>query len=133
MENTMESYFTNSNDVQELSSDDFDQISTWKLKSHTCTAVLFYAPWCPWCKKVKDEWSRFGRAAKFMDVAAFDCEKYLSHLSKIKEDMPSLVKGFPTIIFYVNGVPVESFAGDRTYTNLLKAGMIVCQQAAKSS
>lgn len=127
MENA--SYFSGSANVQELSPKDFDSVATWKLKMPGCVAVFFYAPWCPHCKAVREEWENFGKSATFMDATAFNCEKYSSHLMKIKEDMPSLVAGFPTIIYYIDGKPTETFAGERTYTNLLKKGMKVCQQS----
>ena len=123
------SYFTHSPYIKELTPADFDPVSTWKLKTKTCSAVLFYAPWCPHCKAVKEDWSKFGKLASFMNVCAFDCEKYRGHLMKIKEDMPNLVRGFPTIIYYINGNPDENFEGERNYNNLLKKGMSVCQRS----
>jgi thiol-disulfide isomerase/thioredoxin len=123
------SYFIDSDNVTELTPKDFNGIATWKLKNKECSAVLFYAPWCPHCKAVKDEWESFGKTATFMNVYAFDSQKYLSHLSKIQEDMPKLVISFPTIIFYKNGDPDEQFMGDRTSSNFLKKGMEVCSNA----
>lgn len=125
------SYFDKSINVKELTPKDFEGAATWKIKDKGCVALLFYAPWCPHCKAVKDSWEEFGKIAAFMDVCAFNCEKYSSHLSKIKEDMPGLVQGFPTIIYYVDGSPSESFSGERTYTNFLKKGMSICKRHKK--
>jgi protein disulfide-isomerase A6 len=125
------SFFTKSKNVKELSSKDFEAIATWKLKSNSCSAVLFYAPWCPHCVNVKDTWETLGKKALFLEVLAFDSEKNKAHLSKIKEDMPGLVQGYPTIVFYTNGKPVEHFEGERTESNLLKAFMRVCQGSTK--
>jgi thiol-disulfide isomerase/thioredoxin len=121
------SYFEGSAYVKELTPKDFDGISTWKLKDTKCAAIFFYAPWCPHCKAVKEDWIKFGKTATFMDVLSFNCEKYSAYLLKIKEDIPNLVRGFPTIIYYVNGSPMETFEGERSYTNLLKKGMNICQ------
>jgi thiol-disulfide isomerase/thioredoxin len=123
------SYFGDSSNVKELTPKDFDSVATWRLKMTGCVAVFFYAPWCPHCKAVKQDWEKFAQTATFMDVTAFNCEKYSSHLQKIKEDMPNLVVGFPTIIYYIDGQPSETHAGERTYTSLLKRGMTVCQRS----
>ena len=121
------SYFEGNKYVTEITPRDFEEYATWKLKKKECSAILFYAPWCPHCKSVKTVWENLGKTAVFMDILAFNCEKYSEHLMSIKEDMPELVKGFPTIIFYKNGSPVESYADDRTDSKLLKASMRVCQ------
>jgi thiol-disulfide isomerase/thioredoxin len=121
------SFFSNSKHVKELESKDFEGIATWKLKSKKCSIVLFYMGWCPHCKDVKGIWEGLAKKALFMDVLAFDCEANDQHLNKIREDMPEMVRGYPTIIFYVNGEPKETFSGDRTEANLLKACMRVCQ------
>lgn len=123
-----EKSFFNGSAVDELTPEDFDRVVTWKLKQTKCTAVLFYAPWCPHCSSIKNDWIKFAETAVFMNVAGFNCDKYSSHLAKIKEDMPNLVKGFPTIIYYVTGKPSESFEGERTFSNMLKKGMAVCQR-----
>lgn len=122
-----ESYFENSKYVTELTPNDFKDIATWKLKNNGCTAVLFYAPWCPHCKAVKQEWENFGKMATFMDVCALNCEKYKSHLLKIKEDLPKLVVSFPTMIFYKNGSPDEQYIDERIAKKMLKKGMEMCQ------
>lgn len=122
------SFFVDSKYVNELSGKDFEGIATWKLKDKSCSIILFYAPWCPHCTAVKGEWEKIAKMATFMNVGAFNCEKNKSHLLKIKEDMPELVKGYPTIVFYSKGIPVEHYAGDRSSPNLLKECMRICQK-----
>lgn len=121
------SFFSGSPHVKELTPKDFDELLVWNLKSKKCTAVLFYAPWCGHCKATKDEWMNFGKISKFIDVCAFDCEKNKGHVLKIREGMPQLVNGYPSIVFYVNGEPSESYAeGDRSAGAFTKAAMRVC-------
>lgn len=127
MNKDLKPYFEDSEYVKELSPSDFNSVATWKLKNTACTAILFYAPWCPHCKAVKDEWINFGKIATFMDVAALNCEKYAGYVLKIKEDMPYLIGGFPTIVFYVNGEPFDNYQGERTMKKFVKKGMEVCQ------
>ncbi len=119
--------------VKELTPTDFDDTVTWKLKNGQCGAVLFYAPWCPHCKAVAPAWIKFGEKAAFMNIMAFNCEKYSPHLMKIKEDLPQLVTSFPTIIFYNQGHPDEQYRGDRSDGALLKAGMRFCQAKNKKA
>lgn len=120
-------YFGGSKFVTELSENNFDERSPHTLKEHKCSIVLFYAPWCPHCKAVKDTWEQLGEQNLFFDVVALNCEKNATHLEKIKRDLPELVKGFPTIIVYQNGEPIEQYKGDRTVADLTK----VCIRACK--
>jgi thiol-disulfide isomerase/thioredoxin len=120
------SYFTKSKYVKEIGPKDFKEIATWKLKDDGCCIVLFYADWCPHCKAIKDEWEEFAKIAAFMNVYAFNCAKYASYIDKIKEDMPQLVTGYPTIVFYSKGDPTETYRDERTRQKLLKASMRVC-------
>lgn len=122
-----QSYFLQSKFVKELSPKDFEGVATWKLRDKKCAAVLFYADWCPHCKTIQGEWEKLGEIAAFFEVYAFNCAKYPAHLEKIREDMPGLVKSFPTIIFYTKGSPSESYQGERKHSNFLKACMRVCQ------
>jgi len=123
------SYFLQSKFVTELTPAQFEGVATWKLKNRKCAAVLFYADWCPHCKAIKTEWEKLGEMAAFFEVYAFNCAKYTKHTEKIREDMPGLIKSFPTIIFYSEGSPVESYEGERTHPNFLKACMRVCKRS----
>lgn len=123
------SYFTDSRYVTELSPSDFDGINVGNLKDGKCAIVLFYAPWCPYCKRVKDTWEQLGELASFYNVFAFDCEKYKAHVMDIKNDVPELIKGYPTMIVYQGGVPKEKVGmteEDRTVSVLAQACLRVC-------
>jgi len=122
------SYFSKSKNVKELDSSAFNPVKSPHLKSKNCSAILFYSPSCPHCKNVKGTWDELGKKALFIDILAFNCEKYNTHLMKIKEEYPDLIKGFPTIVFYKNGIPVSQQPPDRReFENLLKACKEVCK------
>ena len=87
-------YFTTSKFVKELSPKDFDSVVSSKLKSGECTAILFYANYCPWCHKMKDAWEEFAEMAAFYNVAAFDCATHTAHSAKIKDELPLLSPPF---------------------------------------
>jgi len=122
-------YFAASKAVIELSPSDFDPNSPSKLQRHKCSIVLFYAPWCPHCKAMKDKWEQLGKMAMFFDVCAFNCEKNRAFLSQIQEEVPELVRGFPTMILYKNGEPIEKVGqneNEREVKHLLQACMRGC-------
>ena len=123
-------YFSSSRFVTELKPKDFDPVASWKLKKHKCSIVLFYAPWCPHCKAVKDTWEQLGETAAFFDVCAYNCEKNRSHLDRIKNDMPELVRGFPTMIIYEKGSPIERVGNtdsERTVASFVSSCMRACK------
>jgi|694.fasta_scaffold06067_8 thiol-disulfide isomerase/thioredoxin len=127
-----QSYFTGNKFVTELSSKDFDEKEPWKLKSGKCTAILFYAPWCPHCKNVKDTWIELGKIATFFDICAFNCVSNVEHYEKMKEDLPDLRNGFPTMIVYKKGEPSEMIgetSEDRKLNNFLKSCMRICESS----
>jgi len=124
-------YFENSKFVKELNSSDFKENPVWVLKSQNehCKFVLFYAPWCPYCKKMKNEWENFGKVASYTKVYAYNCEKNKQHLSQITNDLPELVKSFPTIIVYKNGHPSEQIAttqDERNVKYFIQKSMELC-------
>lgn len=122
-----ESYFKNSRYVKELSASDFQSgDKSWLLKDKSCAIVLFYAPWCPHCKAVKDVYEEFAKNVGFMKVYAYNSESNPSHISTIRSDRPGLISGYPTIHFYKNGEPTVVFDGERSYAKLLDAAMKQC-------
>jgi thiol-disulfide isomerase/thioredoxin len=137
MENIRESanYFDNSKFITELTHLDFDPIATWKLKnSKGCSVILFYAPWCYYCKKSKSTWENLGRKASFIKVYAMNCEKNSSHCQKIREDTKDLVKTYPSMIIYIDGSPVEKIGlgeDDRTLERLIQDCKRVCSTSNK--
>ncbi|MDB4769446.1 protein disulfide isomerase family protein [bacterium] len=118
------SFFSDSNFVKELAPKDFQPYQTWKLRNKECSIVLFYCPWCPHCVKIKDLWNTLGQVAGFLNVYAFNCEKYKAHELKIKEENKDVIKGYPTILVYKGGVPVRRIKeSERTLEDLLKVCM----------
>jgi thiol-disulfide isomerase/thioredoxin len=129
MERSKEDFFPDDTVITELKPSDFDSVATWKLKAakRGCCIILWYASWCPHCQSVREEYSKYARKALFMNVYAFNCEKYKDHLDKIKHDMPGLVQGYPTLVFYKNGEPAEHYEDQRDVASFVKASMRVCQ------
>jgi thiol-disulfide isomerase/thioredoxin len=119
-------YFSGSRYVKELTPKDFDSMHTHNLKTIKNGIILFYAPWCGYCKAVAPTWEEAAKISGFCDFYAFNCEKYKAHLSKIKESMPEMVTSYPTIITYQNGQPKEFFNEERTVEKIVAACMRTC-------
>lgn len=113
--------------VYELKPSDFDSAKTYKLKDPQCSVVFFYCHWCPHCRNLQETWVKLAKIAGFMKVCAFNCEKYKEHIIRMNEEK-ELVKGYPTIIFYKKGIPVEKYNDERTEEKLLATCMDMCQK-----
>lgn len=116
-----------SNQVIQLTPDDFDEVEVWKLKNHKCCFVLFYVDWCKWCKAVKPTWNELANIVTFFDVASFDCDKYEEHINSIKSDVDGMIESYPTLVVYSNGDPVHIYKGERTLDKLIEKCMEACK------
>lgn len=126
------SFFKGKKGVIELSDNSFSfQNGVWKLKRNMCTAVLFYAPWCPHCVAVKDEWLKFGQMMineQGIDVAAFNCDAYQDTVRGMRNDMVA-VQSFPTMIVFKKGVPERQIGYNERTANVFAEECIgLCRQ-----
>uniref|UniRef100_A0A8C0NRE1 Protein disulfide-isomerase A5 n=1 Tax=Canis lupus familiaris TaxID=9615 RepID=A0A8C0NRE1_CANLF len=98
--------------VLHLAGDSFRE--TLKKKKHTL--VMFYAPWCPHCKKVIPHFT----ATADIACAAVDCVK------EKNQDLcqQEAVKAYPTFHYYHYGKFAEKYDSDRTesgFTSFIRA------------
>jgi thiol-disulfide isomerase/thioredoxin len=121
------SYFTDSTDVKELSSKAFDDMQSYILNDKKCACVMFYANWCPHCKDLAPVLSQVAATATFMHFYALDCAVQKGHAAKINEEVPKMIPGYPTLIFYHNGEPLATYDDERDVDSLLKACMKFAQ------
>ncbi|KAL1132792.1 hypothetical protein AAG570_010744, partial [Ranatra chinensis] len=100
-------------DVIHLTADTFDSF----IEGENSTLVMFYAPWCGHCKKMKPEYEKAATLLKTKSVvgslAAVDATKEAALSKRFG------VKGFPTVKYFKNG----EFAWDTP--TLREAGKIL--------
>jgi len=73
--------------------------------------VMFFAPWCGHCKRVKPDWVSAAAELEGKDlggIAAVDCTQAKPTCSKFG------VKGFPTIKYFRDGAVESDYSGSRS-------------------
>ncbi|CAH3172769.1 unnamed protein product [Porites evermanni] len=85
-------------DVVHLTENTFNEF----IQTHSSALVMFYAPWCPHCKKIKPEYSSAAKKVNTENkvegaMGAVDCATE-TNLCKEQE-----VKGYPTLKYYKDG------------------------------
>jgi len=120
-------FFSRSKFVKELGAKDFDVNNSKLLKSKDCCIIMFYAPWCGHCKNMKPIWEQVGQKTVFFKVYSVNCEKQSELLDRIREEDPSFVQYYPTIVIYNKGRPVKKLQ-DRNVETLVSEVMRSCSQ-----
>ncbi|KAJ4761671.1 Disulfide isomerase [Rhynchospora pubera] len=109
---TGDDQFRRDGSVIELSSSNFDAA----ISSFDFLLVDFYAPWCGHCKRLAPELDVAAPVLAGLNkpifIAKVDADKYSKIASKYEID------GFPTLKFFIHGVPIE-------YTGPRKAEVLV--------
>ncbi|CAD2220012.1 protein disulfide-isomerase [Angomonas deanei] len=100
----------------ELNPDNFKSIVNDKTKN---VFVMFYAPWCGHCNKMKPTWHEFADAHKDdkdVVIAVLDADKHRDVAR------PYEVQGFPTLKLFTktNKKTGEEYQGARTLTDFEK-------------
>jgi thioredoxin-like negative regulator of GroEL len=96
--------------VVELTPENFkDYISADAKKPTSNVFVEFYAPWCPYCKRLEPIWnelpSKLEEAGSKTRVARMNVDTYTEYASAYA------VTGFPTLMLFENGRPVGAKTG----------------------
>jgi len=74
------------------------------------TIVLFYAPWCGYCKSIMPIWDNLSR--KYPNLEKVDCD------ANKQVGQEQNVKSFPTVRAYVGDQMVQEYKGDRSQGDL---------------
>nr|CAG4649231.1 EOG090X0438 [Scapholeberis mucronata]SVE93541.1 EOG090X0438 [Scapholeberis mucronata] len=105
----------NADSVVDLVDDDFDS----KLNSFDTALVMFYAPWCGHCKRLKPEFEKAASLLKSNDppvtLAKVDCtEGGKSTCNRFS------VQGYPTLKIFKNGEVSSEYNGPRESAGIAK-------------
>jgi len=93
--------------------------------------VKFYAPWCGHCQRLAPTWDELASALEYdesVSISKIDCTLYRPICSQFE------VKGYPTLLWIVDGKRVEKYTGQRSLDDLKSyveksAGIIVKRSA----
>lgn len=108
--------------VLELSTRDFKRDKDGVFRPiESNIVVMYYAPWCHWCTKLKPVYNEFAAEyeqrnannANAFKIASLDCESNKEIANELD------LEGFPTIILYSRDKKVE-YQGDRSKDALMK-------------
>jgi len=107
--------FVNAESVVDLVDDDFDS----KLNSYDTALVMFYAPWCGHCKRLKPEFEKAAQLLKSNDppvtLVKVDCtEGGKSTCNKFS------VQGYPTLKIFKAGEMSSEYNGPREAAGIAK-------------
>ncbi|KAJ8917992.1 hypothetical protein NQ315_011445 [Exocentrus adspersus] len=87
-----------------------------QIKKNKAVMVMFYAPWCGHCRKMKPDYMA---AAKELQAAGFQqCMAMIDCTENPEIAEEYKISGFPTVKLYVNGKYVKDYTGPRTVRDL---------------
>ncbi|XP_019872530.1 protein disulfide-isomerase A3 [Aethina tumida] len=102
-------------DVLELSDSDFDA----RIAEHETALVMFYAPWCGHCKRLKPEYAKAAEDLIRNDppvaLAKVDCTEAGKETCN-----KNSVSGYPTLKIYRNGEVSQEYQGPRDAPGIVK-------------
>ena len=100
-------------EVIQLTDDNFNKI----IELYPYVLVKFYAPWCGHCKKLAPEYTAAAEQLLSEDSVVKLAELDATENKKIAEKFE--VKGYPTLKFFVNGLPMD-YQGPRDQEGIVK-------------
>lgn len=99
------------NNIENIISDAEDRLN---IDGDSKKCILFYAPWCGYCKQFMPAWNKFEEKMKNkINIEKIDCVENPEQCKKYD------IQGYPTIKL-VNGNKITEFNGPRNVESLIK-------------
>ncbi|KAH8245754.1 hypothetical protein KR038_006835 [Drosophila bunnanda] len=102
-------------DVLQLGDDDFASV----LKQHETTLVMFYAPWCGFCRRLEPEYAKAAEMVKGDDppitLAKIDCTEAGKEICN-----KYLIKSYPTLKIFRQDDELKDYKGPRKATAIVE-------------
>jgi len=106
---------TTANDVAHVSSE--QGLNKLRKKVQGPLLVMFYAPWCGYCKKLKPDYAAAATALKGKGtLAGMDVDKPDTHNVKTKFN----ITGYPTLIYFEKGEEKFQYGGEMNKDGLIE-------------
>jgi protein disulfide-isomerase A1 len=90
-----------------------DETFSHALEHHPTMLVEFYAPWCGHCKTLAPEYAKAAQTLEKSDLQVKLAKVDATVNKAVAEKFE--VKGFPTLVFFKNGVQSEYTGGSNNY------------------
>ena len=93
-----------------------DQAFSGTLKKRKFSLVMFYAPWCGHCKRMKPEFAAAAKLVKSQPkvlLGAVDCTQFTDLCAKYE------VTGYPTVKLYKYGKEPTEYTGGRSASDIV--------------
>ena len=88
------------------------------LKTYQNLAVLMYAPWCQFCKELLPELQKVAESKDANNMNLIFAKIDVDYHTAISDKYN--IRGFPTIIFFVNGKQEEIYNGKRDMNSIIE-------------
>lgn len=99
-----------------------DQNFNDQLKKHDILLVMFYAPWCGHCKRMKPEY--LAAAKELVKDGFSNCLAMVDCTVNPEVTEQFNIEGFPTIKLFKNGKYIKDYTGERTVEEIKKFVMV---------
>ncbi len=109
----------------ELTPNDFNEQCQLKNFNNQIVLIKFYAPWCHYCKLMKNDYEQvaqiYNKSNSNIIIAELDCQKYPEIQAKMNSfaNGPK-IPGYPSLLLYKNNLYFKTYEDIRKANNIIK-------------
>lgn len=86
------------------------------IRTYDSIMIDFYAPWCGHCTKLAPKYEKAAEVLEELGSSAV-----LARIDATQNEMSKItwgVHGFPTLLYFKNGILIEKYKGKRRYQDI---------------